>query len=97
MPKVKNILISYCGIVCEYCKAYTRKLCGGCDTHINECVYAKCASKKGIRVCLECEDFPCKMHREGFKWKTKEFGTLYWKIYSDIFLKLFAGELYKLE
>ena len=97
MPRVKDVLVSYCGVVCEFCMAYVRKLCGGCDMHVDECVYARCALDRGVRACLECENFPCRVHREGFRWETEEFGTLRWKVYSDIFLKLFAGELYRLE
>jgi len=42
MPRVNNILISYCGIICEYCPAFRFKRCNGCDEHVNECEFIKC-------------------------------------------------------
>ncbi len=88
MPKVNGILISYCGIICEYCPAYRKKLCPGCDAHANECEYIKCLNKRGVNNCLLCTDFPCKLHENGFKWTTEEYGELTWKVYSNIFIEL---------
>jgi len=88
MPKVNGILISYCGIICEYCPAYRKKLCPGCDAHANECEYIKCLNKRGVSNCLLCTDFPCKLHENGFKWTTEEYGELTWKVYSNIFIEL---------
>lgn len=89
MPKVENVLCSYCGIVCSFCKAYTKGLCEGCDAHADECEYIKCCIAKGIKCCLQCEEFPCTLHFEGFPWETDEYGKLRWKVYSDVFLEIF--------
>ena len=89
MPKANNVLISYCGIVCEYCPAYRKGHCLGCDSHINECEYIKCVVKRNVKNCLLCMNFPCRLHINGFKWVTEEFGELNWKVYSDVFLGIF--------
>jgi len=86
MPRVSNVLVSYCGVVCEYCPAYRKKLCPGCDPHVDECEYIKCAINRNVKSCLLCSRFPCSLHEEGFEWATEEYGKLMWKIYSDIFL-----------
>ncbi|RLE69484.1 MAG: hypothetical protein DRJ34_00685 [Thermoprotei archaeon] len=83
MPRVNNILISYCGIICEYCPAFRFKRCNGCDEHVNECEFIKCLKKRGFNNCLLCDKFPCKLHEEGFLWQ-----NIRWKIYSNIFLKI---------
>ena len=88
MPKVNGLLISYCGLVCEYCPAYRFKKCPGCDFHEDKCQFIICLKRKGVNNCFLCGDFPCKLHMDGFKWETNEFGTLTWKIYSDIFTEL---------
>ena len=93
MPRVNNIYISYCGLVCQFCKAYVNKRCEGCDVHIEACKYANCAGRKNLRCCLECKDFPCKLHREGFVWETEEFGKLNWKVFSEVFLRVFSQAL----
>ncbi|RLF07756.1 MAG: hypothetical protein DRJ60_01945 [Thermoprotei archaeon] len=89
MPRISDVLYSYCGIVCSLCRAYTQGECEGCDAHINVCEYAKCCLNKGLKCCFECGDFPCKLHKEGFTWVTEEFGILKWRVYSDIFLDIF--------
>jgi len=88
MPRVGEILVSYCGIVCSYCPAYRKKLCSGCDAHADECRYIKCAVARGVKSCLLCPEFPCRLHREGFKWYTEEYGELVWRIYSDVYLSI---------
>ena len=91
MPRVNGILISYCGLVCEYCKAYLTGKCGGCDQHVNECPYIKCAIERNVKTCLSCKFFPCKLHREGFTWETEEHGKLKWRVYSDVFMEILSA------
>ncbi len=88
MPRVGNVLISYCGIVCEYCPAYRLGKCPGCDAHAEYCEFIKCTKRRGVDNCLLCSEFPCKLHIEGFNWVTEEFGELKWKVYSEIFLQI---------
>ena len=88
MPLMNGILISYCGIACTYCPAYRRGLCSGCDVHEDECEYIKCAKKRGVKFCFQCEKFPCKLYKEGFEWVTEEYGRLRWKPYSDAFIMI---------
>lgn len=89
MPRASDVLYSYCGIVCNFCKALVQGDCKGCDFHVNSCEYAKCCLSKGLRCCLECEGFPCKLHEEGFTWSVEGLGTLNWRVYSDVFLRIF--------
>jgi len=89
MPRAENILYSYCGLVCSYCKAYLNGLCKGCDVHEDECEYIKCCRRKNVRCCLECNEFPCNLHTNGFSWETEEYGKLKWRVYSDVFLEIF--------
>ncbi len=88
MPELGGVLYSYCGLLCELCPAYVRDLCEGCDAHIGECLFAKCAVDKGARCCFECSSFPCQLHREGFTWETGEYGKLKWRVYSKVFLDI---------
>lgn len=88
MPKVNNVLVSYCGVLCYYCPAYRRGLCEGCDVHADVCEFAKCARRRDLTCCLQCDEFPCRTHEEGFEWSTEEFGLLNWRIYSDVFIEV---------
>jgi len=92
MPKISGVSISYCGLVCEFCVAFTSGKCRGCDAHADVCEFARCAIERGVSCCLGCGDFPCKLHSEGFDWETDEFGKLRWRVYSEIFLRVFSGQ-----
>ncbi|MEM4576725.1 MAG: hypothetical protein QW701_04600 [Candidatus Nezhaarchaeales archaeon] len=89
MPRISNVLYSYCGIVCSFCKAFVNGDCGGCDRHTEACEYAKCCLNRSVKCCFECSEFPCRLHVEGFAWSTEELGTLNWKVYSRGFLNMF--------
>ena len=91
MPEFRGLLIGFCGLACQFCRAYERGLCEGCDAHVGECAFAICASKKGIKCCLSCEGFPCELHREGFDWETPTHGKLRWRVFSDVFLDIMAS------
>jgi len=90
MPHVGGLLVSYCGIICQFCPAYRRGLCEGCDPHIDECYFAACAVKRGLKSCLLCGEFPCQAHWEGFPWESSKYGKVRWRVFSDIFLKIMA-------
>jgi len=91
MPELEGLLISYCGLACQLCRAYIRGLCEGCDAHVEECAFAICASGKGLKCCLSCEDFPCELHRKGFDWESPTHGKLKWRVFSDVFLDVMAS------
>lgn len=89
MPRVSNALYSYCGIVCSFCRRFAQGECHGCDVHADACEYIKCCLRRGLRCCLECGEFPCKLHSEGFVWVTEELGALNWRVYGNEFLDMF--------
>ncbi len=89
IPEVKGLKVSYCGLVCEYCIAYRKGACPGCDAHVDSCEFIKCLKSKGEDNCLACDGFPCRLHREGFEWPTEEFGVLRWRVFSKEFLDFF--------
>ena len=92
MPLIRGVLVSYCGLTCEFCRAYSGMggSCGGCDAHAEECEFAKCARRKGVVTCLSCAEFPCRLHREGFEWESEELGKVAWKPFSDVLLEYFS-------
>jgi len=56
--------IGICGLVCEKCPMFAKKECPGCSP--NEfCPLPDCAKKKGVKLCFECKEFPCKKNFEG--------------------------------
>jgi hypothetical protein len=62
--------IGVCGIACEKCPRLTRGTCPngemGCKARESKfCKITSCASRKGIQLCFECQEFPCEFHKEG--------------------------------
>lgn len=56
-----DIEIGRCGVACAVCKYY-KNVCLGCgDENQNEtiCVIYKCADKRNVKYCIQCNDFPC--------------------------------------
>lgn len=60
-------LVAPCGLYCGECTAFLNGKCGGCRS--NEglskdfrryCRIYHCSSDKNLKICLECEEFPCK-------------------------------------
>jgi len=88
VPRIRGLLISYCGVVCEFCPAYRGGKCPGCDPHADACEYIKCAREKELTSYFLCGEFPCRLHEEGFAWKTEELGELRWKVYSSVFTSM---------
>lgn len=55
--------IGVCGIACFKCPRFVRKACPGCRP--NEfCPLPECAQDKGVELCFECKEFPCKLSYE---------------------------------
>jgi len=58
-----DLRIGVCGIACFKCPKYINKECPGCQP--NEfCPLPECAKNKGVGLCFECKDFPCKLNYE---------------------------------
>jgi hypothetical protein len=62
--------IGVCGIACEKCPKMTRGTCPngdiGCTPKDNEfCKISTCAFNKGVKLCFECQDFPCETTKSG--------------------------------
>lgn len=62
--------IGVCGIACEKCPRMAKGQCPsgetGCQPKENKfCKIATCAFHKGVRLCFECQDFPCETTKSG--------------------------------
>ena len=58
-----DLKIGVCGIVCGKCPKYISKECPGCKP--NElCPLPECVKNKGVNLCFECKEFPCKLNYE---------------------------------
>lgn len=62
--------IGVCGIACEKCPRMTAGKCPngkeGCTPKQNPfCAIASCAASKGVRLCFECNEFPCETTKSG--------------------------------
>jgi hypothetical protein len=71
--KDKWDLMAPCGLYCGECKAFLDEECGGCRSNSGIaaefsriCKIALCSNDKKVKVCLECDDFPCS-HMDYFK------------------------------
>ncbi len=65
-----KLKIGACGICCESCGLYTRKICFGCNKTVEgveflksinkNCPILECAVNRKIDVCSkDCDKFPC--------------------------------------
>ncbi|MEM3442452.1 MAG: DUF3795 domain-containing protein [Candidatus Bathyarchaeia archaeon] len=59
--------VAPCGLYCGECKAFLLKECGGCRSekgisknYVMHCKIYQCARNKNLKICLECDAFPCK-------------------------------------
>jgi hypothetical protein len=64
------MMIGVCGIACEKCPRRVQGKCphgpSACEPMENEfCGVATCAFRRGVRLCFECPDFPCKVTKSG--------------------------------
>jgi len=60
-------LVAPCGLYCGECTAFLNKECGGCRSnrglskkYRKYCKIYECSSNKKLKICLECNEFPCK-------------------------------------
>jgi len=58
------------GIACEVCSKMSRDECPagreGCVPRPNKfCAVCQCAYERGVRLCFECEEFPCQTSKAG--------------------------------
>ncbi len=71
-----------CGALCEICKDYLKGKCEGCIqsqgkiwflkfTKFKVCPIFDCTIKKKVKMCIECERFPCK---EFLEWYNPKIG-----------------------
>lgn len=59
----EKLKIGVCGIACFKCSQFVGKKCPGCRP--NEfCPLPECAKGKGVALCFECKEFPCKLSYE---------------------------------
>ena len=58
-------LVGICGVYCGFCPVFKVE-CLGClkDPRSKGCALYLCASKKKVRCCLQCSEFPCETHYE---------------------------------
>ena len=62
--------IGVCGIACEKCPRMQKGLCpngvAGCVPRQNKmCQICTCAFERGIRLCFDCNNFPCEKTAKG--------------------------------
>ncbi|HOV26947.1 MAG TPA: DUF3795 domain-containing protein [Pseudobacteroides sp.] len=73
-----------CGISCDACGLYAKGICQGCvsgDICPPEvaqnipCPILKCAAEKKIPYCSrDCNEFPCKLHDQGYPYSSAYLG-----------------------
>ena len=93
--QISGMLIGCCGICCSLCYGYRSKKCPGC--YETDCKIMECALSKKQKYCFLCADFPCELYENGFEWNLDDFptlsdtewGTIRWKPYSDVYIKVF--------
>jgi len=61
-------LVAPCGLYCGECSAFQDGRCSGCISRKGLClkytkvcrIYSCCIEKRGLRVCSQCKEFPCR-------------------------------------
>jgi len=88
MPeKIDNIMFAPCGINCKLCVKHTKESnsCPGClidspnkTKNSLKCKIKSCLSKKRVKYCGRCSEFPCKLIKKQDKnyKKRYNFSTL---------------------
>lgn len=80
-------LIAPCGLYCGECSAFQSGSCGGCISRQGLClkytkickIYSCCVAERGLRVCGQCQEFPCeklKMFFDTPAWYNNVVGNL---------------------
>jgi len=64
--KNKWNLVAPCGLYCGECTAFLNGKCEGCRSnkglgkkYRKYCKIYECLNKKKLKICLECQEFPC--------------------------------------
>jgi len=58
--KDEEIIIGYCGLVCNTCWAYKKKKCKGCysdNPMYKNCPVKPCCIEKSYTTCAECTEY----------------------------------------
>lgn len=60
-------LVAPCWLYCKECTAFLNEECGGCKSnkglskkYRKYCKIYECLNNKKLKICLECNEFPCK-------------------------------------
>jgi len=67
MTRLDPDLLGPCMLYCGYCGVHLKGKCDGCGPMTRKraregavfCVLAECASKRGVKKCADCDDYPC--------------------------------------
>ena len=72
--KETRAFVGVCGVCCSECPKYKRGECSGCGPN-PVCGLPQCAEQMGVKICFECQKFPCKrfFERGPFKKDWLEF------------------------
>jgi hypothetical protein len=57
-----EITIARCGLACEVCTHFINQGCHGCEKENgleSRCLLFRCAQKKNVQYCLQCDAYPC--------------------------------------
>ncbi len=81
MPGQSFDLIGCCGFYCGSCPTYRQGACRGCRAaHApGDCFTHTCVTRRGLRFCGECADFPCADILTREKATVLDRGWLEWK------------------
>jgi len=91
MPnKNKWNLVAPCGLYCGECTAFLGAECGGCRSndglskeYRKYCKIYQCSSSRKLKICLECEEFPCKIF-DFFKAEKLEQSSWFLDVWSNM-------------
>ena len=73
MTELNPELLGPCMLYCGYCGVYQKGKCAGCGPMTRKrakegkifCGMVECASKKGVKMCAECDEYPCTRFDKG--------------------------------
>ena len=83
-------MVAPCGLYCGECTGYLSGKCGGCRSnegiskeYNQDCKIYNCLNNKNLKICLECEGFPCKFF-DFFKAETLQGSSWFLDIWSNM-------------
>jgi len=83
-------LVAPCGLYCGECTAFLNEECKGCRSneglsseYRKHCRLYQCSNSKNLRICLECEEFPCKLF-DFFKAEKLEESSWFLDVWSNM-------------